>query len=101
DFMTAAGATLAGNGKMTTPVFSPADPLSVDGKPDFFGPNRKNPPAGSGLKQASSEIFNVASIKSAGYPVVTWTVNTKARMLELIKLGVNGFFSSIARTSAF
>ena len=42
---------------------------------------------------ASSEIFNVTSIKNAGYPVVTWTVNTKERMLELMKLGVNGIIS--------
>jgi len=89
------------HGNSKTPVFSPADTLIDDGNPDTFVANRENPPAGSGLKQASSEIFNVAWIKSAGYPVVTWTVNTKARMLELIKLGVNGFFSSIARTSAF
>ena len=46
-----------------------------------------------GSMPASSEIFNVTSIKNAGYPVVTWTVNTKERMLELMKLGVNGIIS--------
>jgi len=59
------------HGSNKTPVFSPADTLIDDGNPDTFVANRQNPPAGSGLKQASSEIFNVTSIKSAGYPVVT------------------------------
>ena len=59
------------HGNSKTPVFSPADTLIDDGNPDTFVANRQNPPAGSGLKQASSEIFNVTSIKSAGYPVVT------------------------------
>jgi glycerophosphoryl diester phosphodiesterase len=72
------------HGGNKTPVFSPADTLLDDTNADTFVANRKNPPAGSGLKPASSEIFNVASIKNAGYPVVTWTVNTKARMLELM-----------------
>src|SRR5215468_1999754 len=81
------------HGSNKTPVFSPADTLIDDGNPDTFVANRQNPPVGSGLKQASSEIFNVTTIKSAGYPVVTWTVNTKARMLELMKLGVSGIIS--------
>ena len=81
------------HGSNKTPVFSPADTLIDDGNADTFVANRQTPPAGSGLKPASSEIFNVASIKSAGYPVVTWTVNTKARMLELMKLGVSGIIS--------
>jgi glycerophosphoryl diester phosphodiesterase len=41
----------------------------------------------------SSDIFNVQSIQQAGYPIVTWTVNDKPRMLELMALGVNGIIS--------
>jgi len=62
-------------GGKKTPVFSPNDPLLDDGNATTFIANRQNPPTGSGLKAASSEIFNVASIKSAGYSVVTWTVD--------------------------
>ena len=84
-------AQLQGGAK--TPVFSPWDVMLADNNADTFIDNRQEPPAGSGLKPASSEIFNVASIKAAGYPVVVWTVNDKARMLELMKLGVNGIIS--------
>jgi glycerophosphoryl diester phosphodiesterase len=55
--------------------------------------NRAGPQPGSGLKAASSEIFNVASLHAAGFPVVVWTVNDKARMLELMALGVDGIIS--------
>ena len=51
------------------------------------------PPPGSGLVAASSEIFNVASLKAAGFPVVVWTVNDKARMFELMRLGIDGIIS--------
>ena len=74
-------------------VFSPWHVMLDDNNPDTFVGNRKAPPAGSGLVAASSDIFNVKSIQSAGYPVVTWTVNDKPRMLELMKLGVNGIIS--------
>lgn len=53
-------------GGKKTPVFSPNDPLLEDGNSTTFIANRQNPPTGSGLKEASSEIFNVASIRSAG-----------------------------------
>jgi len=84
-------AQLQGNFK--TPVFSPWEVMLDDGNPNTFIDNRKAPPAGSGLKPASSEIFNVGSIQRAGYPVVVYTVNDKPRMLELMKLGVNGIIS--------
>lgn len=83
----------ATNGANSAVVFSPWHVMLDDGNPDSFVGNRKNPPAGSGLTAASSDIFNVKSIQSAGYPVVTWTVNDKPRMLELMKLGVNGIIS--------
>jgi len=84
-------AQLQGNFK--TPVFSPWEVMLDDGNPNTFIDNRKAPPAGSGLMPASSEIFNVGSIQRAGYPVVVYTVNDKPRMLELMKLGVNGIIS--------
>jgi glycerophosphoryl diester phosphodiesterase len=84
-------AQLHGNRK--TPVFSPWEVMLDDANPNTFIDNRKEPPAGSGLKPASSEIFNVGSIQRAGYPVVVWTVDDKARMLELMRLGVNGIIS--------
>ena len=74
-------------------VFSPWHVMLDDNNPNTVVDNRKLAPAGSGLVAASSELFNVKSIKQAGFSVVTWTVNDKARMLELMKLGVNGIIS--------
>lgn len=84
-------ARLHGNTK--TPVCSPWDPMLDDGNPVTFVGNRQAPPAGSGLTAASSEIHNVASIQSAGYPVVVYTVNDSARMTDLLKLKLNGIIS--------
>lgn len=84
-------AQLQGNRK--APVFSPWHVMLDDNNPNTFIDNRKEPPVGSGLKPASSDVFNVRSLQSAGYPVVVWTVNDKPRMLELMKLGVNGIIS--------
>ncbi len=81
------------NGNSKAPVFSPWEVMLDDQNPNTFVDNRSNPPVGSGLDPASSEIFKVASIQSAGYPVVTWTVNNKARMTELMALKVNGIIS--------
>ena len=53
----------------------------------------RRPPPGSGLAPAASDVFDVGSLKRAGYQVVTWTVNDKPRMLELLKLGVDGIIS--------
>lgn len=76
-----------------TPVFSPWELMIDDNNTNTFVENRLAAPAGSGLKPASSEIFNVGSLQRAGYQVVTWTVNSKPRMLELMRLGVNGIIS--------
>ena len=57
------------------PVFSPWYVMLADDDMDPFIDNRTSPPGGSGLAPAASEIFNVASIQGAGYPVVVWTVN--------------------------
>lgn len=81
------------HGNKQTPVFSPWEVMLDDANATTVTGDRETPPAGSGLTLASSEIFNVQSLKNAGYPVVTWTVNDKARMLELMRLGVNGIIS--------
>lgn len=76
-----------------TPVFSPAYQLLVDHDPMTFVSSRTLPPQGSGVKAASSEIFDVASIKKAGYPVVAWTVNDVPQMHKIMQLGVSGLIS--------
>lgn len=80
-------------GANTKVVFSPWHVMLDDNNAETVVDSRKQPPAGSGLAPASSEIFNMKSIHAAGFPVVTWTVNDKPRMQELMKLGVNGIIS--------
>jgi glycerophosphoryl diester phosphodiesterase len=91
--MNAVHAQALANGNTKTPVFSPTDELLDDGNAATGVANRAAPPAGSGLAPASSEIFNVKSLQTAGYKVVPYTVDTTARMNELLKLGVNGLIS--------
>ncbi|HEY5752876.1 MAG TPA: esterase-like activity of phytase family protein [Chthoniobacterales bacterium] len=80
-------------GSTKTPVFSPWEVMLDDKDPATFVENRHTVPAGSGLEVASSEIHNVASLKIAGFATVPYTVNSKPRMLELMKLGVSGIIS--------
>jgi glycerophosphoryl diester phosphodiesterase len=75
------------------PVCSPWHVMLNDNNKATVVDNRANPPAGSGLDRASSEIFDVTSLHAAGFPVVVWTVNDKPRMLELMRLGVDGIIS--------
>jgi glycerophosphoryl diester phosphodiesterase len=81
------------HGNTRTPVFSPWNVLLDDGDPTTAADTRPNPPAGSGLHPASSEIFNVSSLKQAGYSTVTWTVDDSKRMTDLMKLKVDGIIS--------
>ncbi len=81
------------HGNTRAPVFSPWEALLDDGNPATAAATRAAPPAGSDLSPASSEIFDVGLLQRAGFPVVVWTVNDKARMLELMRLGVNGIIS--------
>jgi glycerophosphoryl diester phosphodiesterase len=92
-------AQLHGNRK--APVFSPYSVMlkydvTVDGvryksDPDAHYARGANTPAG--LAPATSEVFDVKSIQSAGYPVVTWTVNSTQEMNNLLRAGVNGIIS--------
>lgn len=84
-------ARLHGNDK--APVFSPWFVMLDDGDPSTGIDNRQAPPVGSGLVPASSDIFNVASLHAAGYPVVTWTVDDTASMNAVLKLKVDGIIS--------
>lgn len=89
------------HGNTRAPVFSPYEVMlkynaGANGAYPKSDPNRhyaRGTSTPAGLKQAASDVFDVASLKSAGYPVVTWTVNDSARMAELMKVGVNGIIS--------
>ncbi|WNG43994.1 hypothetical protein F0U60_07730 [Archangium minus] len=81
------------HGNRRAPVFSPAYALIDDGNATTGVPHRLAPPAGSGVAAATSDIFNVGSLHSAGYAVVPWTVNTTAEMQGLLALKVDGIIS--------
>ncbi len=91
--MNAVRAHAQSHGAKSDVVFSPYHVLLDDGNVATLVGNRQSPPAGSGVAAASSELFNVGLMKSAGFAVVPWTVNDKPRMTELMKLGVNGIIS--------
>jgi len=80
------------NGNTRTPVFSPwHEMLKFEGsESDSFGRGAETP---EGLPEAPADVFELSSVQGAGYPVVTWTVNDKERMLELMAQGVEGIIS--------
>lgn len=75
------------------PILSPAYSLIADGDPRTAVPSRQNPPPGSGLSAAGSEIVDLNSIHQAGFSVVTWTVNDLDLMTALLRQGVDGIIS--------
>lgn len=85
------------HGAERAPVFSPYfvqlkyDANGVKSDPDAHYARGKNPQPG--LKQATSEVHDVKSLRDAGYPVVPYTINDKAKMTELLKAGVSGVIS--------
>ncbi|HVL01633.1 MAG TPA: esterase-like activity of phytase family protein [Dongiaceae bacterium] len=80
------------HGGTRTPVFSPYHVMLADNNTanDHYARGAASP---ADLKAAASDVFNITSLKNAGYPVVSWTVNDKPRMLELLQLGVSGIIS--------
>ena len=80
-------------GQARGPVFSPHHLLLADGDTQTVVETRAQPPAGSGLLPASSEIIDVALLRRAGHAVIPWTVNEAARMTSLLALGVDGMIS--------
>lgn len=91
--MNAMRADARAHGDLKTPIVSPDANLLDDGDLTTGEPTRLNPPAGSGVPKASSEFMNVASLHTAGFKVVPYTVDDPARMKALIKLGVDGLIS--------
>ncbi|MFY0533793.1 glycerophosphodiester phosphodiesterase family protein [Nannocystis pusilla] len=64
-------------GATRPPVLSPHHAMVVDGESGELG----------------RELFDVKSLRAAGFPVVVWTVNEVARMHALMRLGVDGIIS--------
>jgi glycerophosphoryl diester phosphodiesterase len=81
------------HGNDQAPIVSPDANLIDDGDPATAEPTRVTPPAGSGVRPASSELFNIASLHTAGFKVVPYTVDDADRMKALIKLGVDGIIT--------
>jgi len=79
--------------KAKSPVCSPDSALLDDGDPTTGVDSRINPPTGSGLQPASSDIINITSLHNAGYAVVPYTVDDPAIMRKLITAGVDGLIS--------
>lgn len=103
--MNAVRAHALAHGNTRTPVFSPYYPelkydttatagaSGVKSSPDAQYARGSNLAPGFGLAAASSEIHDLASLKTAGYAVVPYTVNTSEEMTTLLKAGVNGLIS--------
>jgi glycerophosphoryl diester phosphodiesterase len=91
--MNALRADAQAGGDHHTPVVSPDANLLEDGDPSNDDSFRLNPPPGSGLRAASSDIMNVPSLHAAGFKVVPYTVDSPAAMTKLLKLGVDGLIS--------
>ncbi|WP_283204895.1 esterase-like activity of phytase family protein [Chitinivorax sp. B] len=95
--MNAARAHALAHGGKRPPVFSPYfvqlkyDVNGVKSSADAHYARGSKTPAD--LKKAVSDIHDVTSMKAAGFPVVTWTVNTLDDMTKLLKAGVNGIIS--------
>ena len=109
--MNAVTAHARAHGATRTPVFSPWHVHLIDTDPhgnrgfntqrdNLDAPNTPGPVGDTGLRAANDEIVRLdrspgdfPSIQSAGYKVVTWTVDTAPRMVELLQLGVDGIIS--------
>lgn len=85
DMLRALGIARAGGGAdPRPPALSPWHLLLADGDPRTGVPDRA---------PGTSEIVDVKSLQAAGFPVVPWTVNDRARMDHLLALGVDGIIT--------
>lgn len=89
--MNAMRAHAEANGSTKTPVMSPWFVMLDDGNEDTKVGDREDPPAS--LAKASSELFKVSSLNSAGFPVVAYTINDLENMNHLLALGLQGLIS--------
>ncbi|KAI8802539.1 hypothetical protein BJ742DRAFT_832421 [Cladochytrium replicatum] len=74
-------------GAKVSPVFSPT---YVNLK--YTGSNPNADPSRNGTG-AASDVHSISLLNAAGYRIVTWTVNDKAKILELLAAGVQGIIS--------
>lgn len=72
-------------GATRSPVFSPHHTMLLGGD----GDDATRP----GPTPAASAVFDPASLRRAGFPVIAWTVNDPARMQVLLRLGLDGLIS--------
>ncbi|MBL92506.1 MAG: hypothetical protein CMH56_11945 [Myxococcales bacterium] len=75
------------------PIIAPSHLLLRDKIKKTFLKSRKDPPEETSLKEASSEIFNMRSLRKAGFLTVPYTVNKKKRMKQLLSRGVAGMIT--------
>jgi glycerophosphoryl diester phosphodiesterase len=80
-------------GATKSPICSPDASLIDDGDPTTGVDTRLNPPPGSGVDPASSDIINITSLHNAGYAIVPYTVDDPVLMRKLITAGVDGLIS--------
>ena len=80
-------------GATKPPVCSPDFGLIDDGDPTTGVDTRLDPPPGSGVDPASSDIINITSLHNAGYAIVPYTVDDPEIMRKLIAVGIDGLIS--------
>jgi len=80
-------------GNQQVPIFSPYHAMLNYQDSDINAHYARGNNPQPGLTPAASDVFDVRVLQRAGYPIIAWTVNDKARMLTLLKLGINGIIS--------
>jgi glycerophosphoryl diester phosphodiesterase len=81
------------HGSPHRPMIAPSHLLLRDKIKKTFVKTRKTPPEDSDLEEASSEIFDMKSLKKSGFLTVPYTVNKKKRMRQLLSRGAAGIIT--------